>query len=217
MKINERYKGIKPILNQEFGNNKVISELTFCDSKGNNYWIVECVCGNQRYVRTDILRRGESSQCKVCRNTQNYINNINIGLLHKKDYSPKHQGYKGLPKSIFNDYKSGAKRRDLEFKINIEYIWDLLEKQNFKCALSGIDIHLIKDGDLITKVENGNRNLDFSKWTASLDRIDSTKGYIEGNVQWVHRDINKIKMDLPQDYFIELCKSISNHVNQQPS
>ena len=140
MEINERYKGIKPILNQEFGNNKIVSELTFCDSKGKNYWIVECICGNQRYVRTDILRRGESSQCKVCRNSQNYINNINIGLLHKKDYSPKHQGYKGLPKSIFNDYKFGAKRRKLDFKINIKYAWDLLEKQNFKCALSGIDI-----------------------------------------------------------------------------
>lgn len=217
MKINERYKGIKPILNQEFGSNKIISDLTFCDSKGKNYWIVECVCGNQRYVRTDILRRGESSQCKVCRNKQNYINNINIGLLHTKDYSPKHQGYKGLPKSIFNDYKLGAKRRNLEFKVNIEYVWNLLEKQNFKCALSGVNIHLLEDGDSVTKVENGNRNLDYSKWTASLDRIDSTKGYVEGNLQWVHRDINKIKMDLPQDYFIELCKSIVNHVNQQPS
>ena len=37
MKINERYKGIKPILNQEFGSNKIISDLTFCDSKGKNY------------------------------------------------------------------------------------------------------------------------------------------------------------------------------------
>lgn len=43
---------------------------------------------------------------------------------------------------------------------------------------------------------------------ASLDRIDSSQGYIKGNVQWVHKDINKMKFDLSQDRFLELCNII---------
>lgn len=44
--------------------------------------------------------------------------------------------------------------------------------------------------------------------TASLDRIDSSLGYIEGNVQWINKEINYMKMDLPQDKFIEWCEKI---------
>ena len=51
-----------------------------------------------------------------------------------------------------------------------------------------------------------------SKYTsASLDRIDSSKGYIEGNVQWVHKDINKIKTDMSDNKFIEWCKLIAEY------
>lgn len=41
-----------------------------------------------------------------------------------------------------------------------------------------------------------------------LDRIDSSKGYIEGNVQWVHKDVNMMKQNYSQKYFIEMCKKI---------
>jgi len=44
--------------------------------------------------------------------------------------------------------------------------------------------------------------------TASLDRIDSSKGYIEGNVQWVHRKINMMKQSYTQEEFIELCQAV---------
>ena len=37
--------------------------------------------------------------------------------------------------------------------------------------------------------------------TASLDRIDSSKGYTEDNIQWVHKDVNQMKMDLPEQRF----------------
>ena len=39
------------------------------------------------------------------------------------------------------------------------------------------------------------------KGTASLDRIDSTKGYVRGNIQWVHKDINWFKRDYPKISF----------------
>ena len=44
--------------------------------------------------------------------------------------------------------------------------------------------------------------------TASLDRIDSTKSYNVGNVQWVHKDINFMKGSLSENKFIEYCNLI---------
>lgn len=53
------------------------------------------------------------------------------------------------------------------------------------------------------------------KQTASLDRIDSTKGYIESNVQWLHKDINNIKQDYSVNELLAYCKLIIN--NYEPT
>ena len=50
--------------------------------------------------------------------------------------------------------------------------------------------------------------------TASLDRIDSSKGYIEGNVQWVHKSVNIMKCDFSSDIFIGICNQISNNCGE---
>ena len=60
----------------------------------------------------------------------------------------------------------------------------------------------------------GESNYDVT--TASLDRIDSGKGYIVGNVQWLHKDINKMKLHHNQEYFIKLCKMVyKNAINKK--
>ena len=47
------------------------------------------------------------------------------------------------------------------------------------------------------------RNTDNNNDSISLDRIDSSKGYEENNVQWVHKDINLMKNKYDNKYFIE--------------
>jgi hypothetical protein len=47
--------------------------------------------------------------------------------------------------------------------------------------------------------------------TASLDRIDSSKGYIKTNVQWVHKKVNKMKQDTSVDEFKHYCKLICEY------
>ena len=44
--------------------------------------------------------------------------------------------------------------------------------------------------------------------TASLDRIDSNKGYVTDNIQWVHKDINYMKSDLDEQQFIHYCRLV---------
>lgn len=45
----------------------------------------------------------------------------------------------------------------------------------------------------------------------SLDRIDSNKGYVEGNVQWVHKDVNMMKQSYSNERFIGICCMIALH------
>ncbi len=50
------------------------------------------------------------------------------------------------------------------------------------------------------------------------DRIDTTCGYEESNVQWVGASVNRMRGDLPLDQFIELCHEIAdnNPTNSSP-
>jgi hypothetical protein len=95
-------------------------------------------------------------------------------------------------KTIYSSLKRGAKKRHLLFSINISDMLLLLEKQDGKCKLSGMEIN-IEDG------------------TASLDRIDSLKGYDIDNIQWLHKKINFMKCTHSQDDFISLCSMVSSY------
>jgi len=110
-----------------------------------------------------------------------------INIVNRRNW----QGYKNILQSYWRNLSKNAQQRSIEFNLTIEYIDYLWEEQNSICKLSGMGIS-------------------FSDKTASLDRIDNNLGYIFGNVQWLHKDINKIKTTLSQDKFIELC----NHVSQ---
>ena len=52
---------------------------------------------------------------------------------------------------------------------------------------------------------------------ASIDRIDNSKGYVEGNVQWVTYQANVSKHVMSMNELYEFCKKVLNYANQQPS
>ena len=106
--------------------------------------------------------------------------------------------YSHILRSARGDKQGNKIRKPKEINITIEYIWNLFLQQNKKCALSAIELKFPK---------NGKDKL----YTASLDRIDSNKGYIKGNVQWVHKHINIMKNKFDNNYFIEICKQIANN------
>jgi predicted DNA-binding protein YlxM (UPF0122 family) len=110
--------------------------------------------------------------------------------------------YKEISGHYWSSIQHCAKRRNIEFNITLEYIWNLYIEQNRKCKLSGVDI---KFNDICN---------DNTTQTASLDRRDSSIGYIEGNVQWVHKTINRIKWHLNQDEFLDWCDKVSNNTRK---
>lgn len=108
------------------------------------------------------------------------------------------KNYYDLSISYWKTIEQRAKEKKLDFNLTREYIWGLFIEQNRKCNISGLDITLVKS----------EHHLLFLEQTASLDRIDSSKGYIIGNVQWLHKDINRLKWNLSEEKLFELCKSV---------
>lgn len=49
--------------------------------------------------------------------------------------------------------------------------------------------------------------------TASLDRIDSSKGYEVGNIQWIDKKINWMKWAMSDEEFIYYCKLVTDNQN----
>lgn len=103
-----------------------------------------------------------------------------------------------------------AKERNLVWELSPEYLWDIFLQQNGKCALSGVDIK-------ISSKINSQHNIDRSNHSASLDRIDNSKPYIEGNVQWIHKTLNAMRRQYSVEEFVWWCSKVSSYANPEPS
>lgn len=119
---------------------------------------------------------------------------------HVRKESIHWNGFMDISGTYWGGLKKSAKERGFEFSINIKYAWDVFIAQEEKCALSGVPIGFNKQSQLFKSLQ-----------TASLDRIDSSKGYIEGNIQWLHKTVNRMKWDLSEDDFIYFCRKITEN------
>lgn len=176
--------------------NKVFGQLTVIrkasESRyGRVTWECKCSCGNKVSVTGQHLTR-----------LKNSVKSCGCLKLIKGEAHRDWKGYKKFSGAFFSRIRHGARtdlRPDLEFNVTIQYLHDLFEKQKGLCKYSGIKL---------TIPEKWNDK----HYTASLDRIDSGKGYVEGNVQWVHKDVNKMKNSYKEDYFLEMCCKIAEGV-----
>lgn len=139
----------------------------------------KCDCGKINLVSCYTLIKGTSTKCLTCGNSL------------KKDKNPSWKGFGEISGKIFSKLKRDAIIRNIDFKITLEYLDTLYKKQNKKCALTGLDL-----------------SMTHKQQTASVDRIDSNRGYTEENIQWVHKDINMMKKNYPEDYFIYMCELV---------
>jgi len=164
-----------------FGNWTPIKEVAPAKS-GHTKWLCECKCGQQLEIEHNALASGKRIQCIACggkaRRVKDRLSNV-----------------------FWKQIRSGAANRGWEFDIIPKQAYDLLLKQEFKCALTGISICI---ADTVTEHNHG-------KTTASLDRIQSNVGYCVENIQWVHKHVNRIKYTWSNDEFIGFCTLIADY------
>lgn len=151
-------------------------------------WLVRCRCG-----RT--LKKASAELTKKPRRETNIPRSC--GCYKKLHRSHLYKGVGNLSSTRWQNIRKSAKVKKLTFDITMEYAWDLLLKQGWRCALSGVALTM-SPRDM--RKENTN---------ASLDRIDSTKGYEVGNVQWVHKVVNDLKSNMPEEEFINWCQRVA--------
>lgn len=172
---------------------------------GKTKYKCRCSCGNVHLVSWSKLHDTAPKRCFSCTARINYEK-----YTKAKWDSVRSNAVGDLSGTFFSHIRQAAKSRGIEFSVSKEELWSLLVAQDFKCALSGDDITL--------SLARKKSDPDFSKITASLDRIDSSKGYTSGNIQWLHKDVNKMKWILNNREFIALChKIVSKHGNTEPS
>lgn len=167
-------------IGQKFDHLTIVS----LSDKKNNGKLAKCQCDCGNFHNRNLI--------SLLR-TQNSLLRINhCGCLRGAE------GYRfgKIPNDAICGWRNGAKSRDIKWDIDLNHLADLFNKQKEKCAITGMDITF---GSVFHKIER----------TASLDRIDSNKHYYIENVQFVHKDINKIKWDSDLDSFIQWCKIIA--------
>lgn len=92
-------------------------------------------------------------------------------------------------------FKTITRSRKDRKNLSVSDLMKLLEKQNFKCALSGLSLTRKKD----------------SIYNASIDRIEAGGEYTIDNVQLVCKCVNTWRGASLKDEFVKICKAVAEY------
>jgi hypothetical protein len=179
-------KKAEDLTGQEFGLLTAVKRVE--SAYGNARWVCDCKCGSSKTVFAHQLKANRATSC---------------GCEWKKGLSKRFwKGCGELSGSMFCKMKSNAAVRDIPFKITIEYAWKLYDKQRGRCAITGTPL-------VLSRTWASDQAKGTIRTTASLDRIDNSHGYVEGNVQWIHKLVQKWKGATNNEDFIREFKELS--------
>lgn len=197
-KRNKGTRNDRPLSIGEVFFDLTVASLCEKDKDGKICYLCKCKCGKERKVRRSYLVHGTTKSCGCGRKVASSVTakkNVLAAIAARKRFVGDLGG------SMWSRILKNATVRGISVSLTQEEAWTLFIDQRKKCALTGLDLYLHphhKDRNLVT---------------ASLDRIDSTQGYIKGNVQWVHKDVNRMKNGFSEVRFKEICRLVVNHDN----
>ena len=178
------------MLNRRFGRLVVVKEAPRKNKQ--THWVCRCECGGAKTVSLNNLKNGSTQSCGCLALESARV----MGRKGKGVRARNWQGIGDISASFWGQVLAGASSRGLEVAVTHQDIWNLFRTQGGKCALTGWALRFDPPGGR-------------GKGTASLDRIDSSKGYVRGNLQWVHKRIQRMKWKFTQDEFLEACVAVS--------
>lgn len=164
------------LVGRKFGRLKILNKTKpeKCPDSSAVYYNCLCDCGVEKIISHSAIERQNQRSCGCLAKE--------LAKTRSQKNSPHWRGCGDISGHHIASLKHNANRRNIEWNLTKEYLWELFEKQKGVCALSGPPLSFPE------KYANGT-------YTASLDRIDSLKPYIEGNVQWVHKHVNCMKLN----------------------
>jgi hypothetical protein len=178
----------KDLTGQTFGL-LIVEERHSTTRNGHIRWLCRCDCGKQAAVLSTHLIQGNTTSCGCQR--------FKRGKDHKQ-----WTGYGGISGQFWSSIAAASRpgrRRPFPVEITVQEAWDLFERQDGRCALTGLPLVMPR------------RFKEYDGGTAALDRRDNTRGYTLDNVQWIHKDVNMMKNKFDQGYFISMCRRVAEH------
>lgn len=136
--------------------------------------------GDKNKTRNDYSR-----ECKTCEAKRKSIQRASMNK-DDKNYFLKHLLYGCKTRSLQNN---------LNFDLNVQFIVDLYNKQNGKCAISGLP--------MTTRRQSGK-----NPYNVSIDRIVPSLGYTKENVRLVCSHVNMMRSNLEDSQLLEFCKAV---------
>ena len=155
------------------------------------------------FNKTKTNKDGLSYLCKNCNREVSKAYREKNSKRYYENQKARRENENVFISQTFYSLKTRAKKKGLEISVTPEYIQELLQKSEYRCSVTGQVMNL-----------KSHPRKKANQFKASLDRIDSTKGYIEGNVQWVCWAVNRMKSDTTESEFkfwiTTLYKAISS-------
>ena len=166
------------------------AELTSRSALGTVKWSRKCPKCNAEILHTSKRQAVYSNKRnKLCRTCCNRSNTRKLELWHRS-----------IRIGWFNKIRASAKYRRIEWKLTLDDVADVMDKQGGKCAYTGVDISFTRGS--------------YRGVEASIDRIDSARPYERGNIQIVCKSVNWMKHKLSHSKFLELCKLVVENCDE---
>lgn len=138
----------------------------------------------------------ESSTRAVCKSCRNKY--------YAKNRWTKMGTIEGLLSERLKDCNRRARKKGIECTLTRDQLLDLWHTQNHLCAVTGKPM-LIRAETVTTGPSSD---------TISVDRIDSTKGYVIDNIQLVRSVVNIMKTNSTPERFISVCREVIEHYDK---
>lgn len=168
-----------------------------------------CECGNKKICSLKDLKRNRIVGCGCAKNTpelrklarERAYKLQEEGILNKggDHLSDKYSSFRVFLKRMKNR-KKGIK----ECALSLQDLEDVWNKQCGLCAYTKIPLIL---------VSHSNLRKDLDIWNlASVDRIDSNKGYEKNNIHFVSRNINYAKNNMTHEKMLEFISFLKQNL-----
>lgn len=176
----ERANNFKDLTGMTFGRMKVISFNRV--EKKESFWNCVCECGKSCVKRGQNLAKGGTKSCGC----------------YALEIRRKSKGTSGFNR-LYEEYKLGAKKRDIEFELTEEQVKHITKQNCHYCNIEPSQIKSCNNTEHSQYIYNG------------IDRKDNNIGYIESNCLPCCLICNRAKNNLSYERFIQYIKRLTTY------
>lgn len=142
---------------------------------------------------------GLSCAGKSPENVKNIVTNRSGYPVWEHNNPKKHDEY-SIFRPVLKTIKQRIKDRPRDFDLTLKHLKEIWDEQEGKCPFTGFDLEL--------RTYNTKKDKLLHIKSASLDRIDNSKGYVQGNVRWVSVMYNFARNKFSDEDVVEFAQAV---------